>query len=575
MFGLATISLLVVSAVIGANSLDLQRADLRQPQRLALSHAGDRLLTANQKSGSVSLIDLTTHKTIGEFRVGQSVTSLTTLPGDHFLLTDPIAHEVIEIALIDDQITVVEQIPVPAYPQRTAATLDGDVIYVSSLWPKQMTRLEKQANQWRETKRLTLPFAPRELLLLPERNVLIVADAFAGNLAALSTGDFEVQAINQFPAHNIQRMQPADDGESVALAHQMLSELAFTNENDIHWGMVMSNDIRWLAVDALVKQDADLYEGNRMHSIGEPGRGSGDPTSIAIATTDDYAVSMGATNQIAIGKDHAYGIWRVKVGQRPTDVIFSADQKLVYVADSLDDTISIVNVKRRQRIGTISLGPQRERTPEEKGEAIFYRGLSMEGWMSCHSCHTDGHANGLANDNLSDESYGAPKRVLSLLSQSDTAPYGWLGKSDTLQVQIHKSITQTMQGEDISAVEANHLASFLETLALPPPIDELQQTRDDAQVAAGKALFTELSCVGCHAPPTYTTPDVYDVGMHDKKGNEAFNPPSLRGVGHRGPYFHDRRCETLEEVIVGQKHQQPRDLSDNEQAALIAFLRSL
>ncbi|UUO06881.1 c-type cytochrome [Blastopirellula sp. J2-11] len=575
MSGLATISLLVVSAVIGAKSLDLQRADLRQPQRLALSHAGNRLLTANQKSGSVSLIDLTTHQTIGEFRVGQSVSSLTILPGDHFLLTDPVAHEVIEIALADDQISVVEQVPVPAYPQRIAATADGDVIYVSSLWPKQMTRLEKQAGQWRETKRLTLPFAPRELLLLPRRNVLIVADAFAGNLAALSTDDFEVQAINQFPAHNIQRMQAADDGESVALAHQMLSELAFTNENDIHWGMVMSNDIRWLAVDALVKQDADLYEGNRMHSIGEPGRGSGDPTSIAIAMTDDYAVSMGATNQIAIGKDHAYGIWRVKVGQRPTDVIFSADQKLVYVADSLDDTISIVDVKRRERVGMISLGPLRERTSVEKGEALFYRGLSMEGWMSCHSCHTDGHANGLANDNLSDDSYGAPKRVLSLLSQSDTAPYGWLGKSDTLQVQIHKSITQTMQGEDIREEEANHLASFLETLTLPPPIDTLQQTRDDAQVAAGKALFTELSCVECHAPPTYTTPDVYDVGLHDKKGNEAFNPPSLRGVGHRGPYFHDRRCETLEEVIAVQKHQQPRDLSDNERAALIAFLRSL
>ncbi|MCC9606552.1 hypothetical protein LOC68_17285 [Blastopirellula sp. JC732] len=573
--GLPLITLLLASAVIGAESLDLKRADLRHPQRLAMSSGGDRLLTANRNSGSVSLIDLEKRETVGEFRVGQSVTSLTSLPNDHYLLTDPVAHEVIEIALVDDQVSVVSRCAVPPYPQRTAASEDGQTIYVTSLWPKQVTRLEKAADQWRETKRITLPFAPRELLLLPQRDTLIVADGFGGNLAALASGDLSVQAINQFPAHNIQRLHPADDGNSVALAHQMLSELAYTNDNDIHWGLVMTNDIRWLMVDALVKQDSNLYEGNRMHSIGEPGVGSGDPTGIAIASNDDYAVAMGATNQVAIGKDHAYGIWRVKVGARPTDVIFSADEQLVYAADSLDDTISIVDVKKRERVGVISLGPVRERTPAEHGERIFYRGLSLEGWMSCHSCHTDGHANGLANDNLSDESYGAPKRILSLLGQRDTAPYGWLGKKATFQEQIHKSIVETMRGEDITDEQADHLAAFLETLTVPPPIDELQGTRDDAQVAAGKALFTELSCVQCHAPPTYTTPETYDVGIHDKKGNEEFNPPSLLGVGHRGPYFHDRSGVTLEEVVGKQKHQLPRDLSAEEQAALIAFLRSL
>ncbi|PQO44020.1 c-type cytochrome [Blastopirellula marina] len=573
--GLAVISLCIVSAVIGAESLDLQRADLRQPHRMALTASGDRLLTANLKSGSVSLVDLSARQTLGEFRVGQSLSSITSLPNEHYLLTDPVAHQIIEIALAEDQISVVARCNVPPYPQRIAAAADGRTIYVSSLWPKQIARLEKTDDQWNETKRVTLPFAPRELLLLPERDLLIVADGFGGNLASLNAADLATQAINHFPAHNIQRLFPADDGQSVALAHQMLSDLAYTNDSDIHWGLVMSNDIRWLTVDALTTPEANLYEGNRMHSIGEPGIGSGDPTGMAIAAAGDYVVSLGATDQLAIGKDRAAGIWRVKVGKRPTDVLFSPDEKLAYVADSLDDTISIVDVKKRERIATISLGPCRERTPAEKGEAIFYRGLSLEGWMSCHSCHTDGHANGLANDNLSDDSYGAPKRILSLLNPGDTAPYGWLGKSDTLQIQIHKSIENTMRGQPISAEDADHLAAFLQTLKLPEPIDVLQETRDDAQVAAGKALFAELSCVECHAPPTYTTPDTYDVGLHDKKGNEAFNPPSLRGVAHRGPYFHDRSSPTLSDVIGREKHQLPRDLTADEQAALIAFLRSL
>ena len=48
--------------------------------------------------------------------------------------------------------------------------------------------------------------------------------------------------------------------------------------------------------------------------------------------------------------------------------------------------------------------------------------------MSCHSCHTDGHTNGQLNDNLSDfKTFGAPKRVLSLLGKRDTMPLAWNG----------------------------------------------------------------------------------------------------------------------------------------------------
>ena len=35
--------------------------------------------------------------------------------------------------------------------------------------------------------------------------------------------------------------------------------------------------------------------------------------------------------------------------------------------------------------------------------------------MSCHSCHTDGHTSGRLADTLGDDTFGTPKRVLSLL----------------------------------------------------------------------------------------------------------------------------------------------------------------
>jgi cytochrome c peroxidase len=84
-----------------------------------------------------------------------------------------------------------------------------------------------------------------------------------------------------------------------------------------------------------------------------------------------------------------------------------------------------------------------------------------------------------------------------------------------------------------------------------------------------------LQCTNCHQPPVFTTPDTYDVGLGDKLGNSKFNPPTLLGVGQRGPYFHDNRAITLEEVFLKHKHQLERNLSTDELKDLLSFLRSL
>src|SRR2546430_7868047 len=49
---------------------------------------------------------------------------------------------------------------------------------------------------------------------------------------------------------------------------------------------------------------------------------------------------------------------------------------------------------------------------------------------------SDGHTNGLLNDNFTDGSFGTPKRVLSLLGVKDTGPWAWTGHLDKLPEQI-------------------------------------------------------------------------------------------------------------------------------------------
>ena len=59
----------------------------------------------------------------------------------------------------------------------------------------------------------------------------------------------------------------------------------------------------------------------------------------------------------------------------------------------------------------MTLGPVPAPEPDAvaRGERLFHDArLSHDGWMSCHSCHVDGHTNGLVADTLGDGSYGAP-----------------------------------------------------------------------------------------------------------------------------------------------------------------------
>jgi len=196
--------------------------------------------------------------------------------------------------------------------------------------------------------------------------------------------------------------------------------------------------------------------------------------------------------------------------------------------------------------------------------------------MSCHSCHTDGHTNGLVNDNFSDKSFGAAKQVLSLLGRKDTEPFAWNASSASLTDQIRKSIVNTMQGANPPKTEdVDAIAAFIESLGPPPSIDVVRGTSNPKSIQRGAAIFAQQNCARCHAPPVYTTPATYDVGLEDKQGNREFNPPSLIGVGQRGPYFHDNRAASLADVFHTYSHQLKHELSESDLSDLLAFLRSL
>jgi cytochrome c peroxidase len=356
------------------------------------------------------------------------------------------------------------------------------------------------------------------------------------------------------------------------LAHQALTPRTPTTAEEMHWGNVLQQDVRWLPLSAVMTPGTDLLRVGESRPLGEPGRGAGDPAGLAVAADGTTVVTLGGVGEVMFGKEKDLSWTRLPVGRRPTAVVLTADGRHAFVADTFGDAVVYVDLAGREVEATVSLGPTPALSPEQRGEVAFYDArLSREGWMSCNSCHTDGHSNGGLSDTLSDGGFGAPKRVLSLLGVKDTGPWTWIGGSPDLGEQIRKSIKTTMRSLRVRDESVQDLTAYLRTLTPPPAVPKL----DPESVRRGRKVFDNRGCATCHAPPTYTTPKTYEVGLHDDAGNVAFNPPSLRGVGQAGPYFHDGRAATLDEVFLHHGHPEPSPVPRGEVNDLVNFLRSL
>jgi mono/diheme cytochrome c family protein len=403
--------------------------------------------------------------------------------------------------------------------------------------------------------------------------MLIVGDAFGGKLAVIDGTAGSMVSFRSIPAHNIGGICVDSKNNRVIISHQHLNHRSETTADSIHWGFLLTNSLRTIRMKDLLDPTADLGASSHLAHLGEPGTGGGDPFEPVVLANDEVMTALGGVGQVAIGPSDDPDRKRFAAGTKPTAIVLSPDKKFAYVANSLDDTLSVITVASGE-VHSISLGPRPADNEIDLGERLFYDAkLSHEGWMSCQSCHGEGHTNGRLADTFGDGSFGAPKEVLSLLGVRDTAPYSWNGGIADLETQVRKSIKTTMRKDQSTDQQVRALTAFLRTLDAPPLVSS--KDLDQSALKRGEVIFFERKCDRCHKPPTFTSPKAYDVNLKDEVGNSAYNPPSLRGVGRRSPYFHDGRARRLEDVFTRYGHPLDSVFTDQEAADLVIFLRSL
>jgi YVTN family beta-propeller protein len=554
---------------------------LHRPVALALTQNGSWLFVANRASGGVSVIDTTTRRAVAELPVGRKLADAVLTRDDRQLLVvDEEANELIVLAPTGPELRLVSRVAVGTSPVSVRPSADGKRCMVASVWARQLsvvefTSLQSEDKKPRVSKVIALPFAPRSQLPVPHTDKVIVADAFGGNLAVVDVLEGRVDSVRTLPAHQIRGLAWSPDGQQLLLSHQVLHGDARTTQADIHWGNLIVNYVRTVSRAELLRPDSDLLKGSRLFALGDVEHGTGDPAGLAVGPDGTIVVALAGVDEVALGSAQKSDWSYLGVGRRPTSVVIDTHRGRAFVANTLSDSVTVLDLSQKTKPSEISLGSQPTLSPADRGELLFYDArLSLEGWLSCNSCHVDGHTNGLLNDNLSDGSFGTPKRVLSLLGVKDTGPWAWNGSVRELKDQVHKSIEVTMRGTRPTDEQVEDLVAFLGTLAPPPP-RRPESATVEAATRRGKELFHEQGCAGCHTPPAYTSAKTYDVGLADEAGNKLFNPPSLRAVVQGGPYFHDNRAAILDDVFRVHRHQLKQELAKEELADLLSFLRSL
>lgn len=553
----------------------------RDPISLILVEGDRSVVVANAASGSLMEVDLETGQVYRETTVGRRLSQVVRYEGDRwFLAADEAAHAVLLIERAKEGFRVAHSIQVPHTPVGLAADAATGRAYVASLWSRRLTQLNVQTQDGSPAlqivKVVDLSFAPRRLLLVEEGRRLIVADAFGGNLGIYDTAAEKLATVRQLPAHNIRGMALLADKQRVLIAHQIHNDLAETSHNDVHWGVLMTNVLRWMPLSSILDPSKPILTGSQSHLTGDSSAAGGDPVEVAVSAQGHAIVALGGVNEVALGFEKDFTLTRARVGQRPTAAAVTADGKTAIIANTFDDTLSVIDMARSKVQRVIVLGRRPEPSQVERGERLFYDArLALDGWFSCHSCHTDGHTTGHLTDNLSDLSFGAAKRTLSLGGVAHTGPWAWNGKQTDLAAQVRVSVESTMQGQPLPEDDIAALVAYIKTIEPPPSLSTARDQRDEVAIAEGAKIFEARGCVTCHQPPHYTSEGAYDVGLEDKRGNRHFNPPSLRGVSQRAPLFHDGRAASVEDVLVKFRHQLDEPLSDEELRQLLAFLGSL
>jgi len=295
-----------------------------------------------------------------------------------------------------------------------------------------------------------------------------------------------------------------------------------------------------------------------------------------------------------LGKATEFVTDHIPVEDSPRGVLVMPDGETAFVANALDDSLSVIDLKTLSNAGRIDLGGPKEISQIRFGERLFHSAdVTFHRQFSCHTCHPDGHIDGITYDIEPDGIGFSPVDNRTLRGILDTAPFKWEGTNPSLSRQCGPRLAvfftriQPFAPDELAAVDR-----YISTILRPPNrFRPLGADFTDAQ-RRGKAIFERthnnagqplpenLRCITCHFPPYYTDRRVHNVGSkHALDLEEAFDTPHLNNIYDSAPYMHNGIARTLEEIWTvynpDDLHGVTNDMTKDQLNDLIEYLKTL
>ncbi|MGI9436282.1 MAG: cytochrome c peroxidase [Geminicoccaceae bacterium] len=184
-----------------------------------------------------------------------------------------------------------------------------------------------------------------------------------------------------------------------------------------------------------------------------------------------------------------------------------------------------------------------------------------------------------------------PIDIPSLRGLRFTGPYGRDGRFASLRDFSRNVIVNEFAGEEPSPFILDALVAYMLEFDFLPAryLGNDGALNDDAPEAAkrGEALFNQpfaqmsgQSCASCHKPGSHFTDNlVHDIGSAGQGAKDGFSgamdTPTLLGIVHTAPYFHDGRFQTLAQVVDWFDQKFVLELGDQGRADLTAYLEAV
>jgi YVTN family beta-propeller protein len=283
---------------------------------------------------------------------------------------------------------------------------------------------------------------------------------------------------------------------------------------------------------------------------------------------------------------------RIPVGKNPRGEVLSRDGKRLYVANRLDDSISVIDTQSLRVVRTLRLAGPARVSALRRGEQIFYSSHAFQGQFGCSNCHIDSTFDGLTWDLEPD---GLGKDIVDNRLIEDlrgTEPFKWNGKNPSIAVECGiRTEMYFWRTENYDDLRLTDLALYIRSLPSRPNRWLAANGALTAAQERGQAIFyrsvdklgqpiAEANLCGtCHSGPKGTSQKSFDVGTGKATDNGGMlDTPQLRSIALTAPYLHDGSAATLEEIWTvynpHDRHGRTNDLTKDELNDLIEYLRT-